>query len=257
MAEAQNSGDMLSVGREWVYKESVPDDTRLTDEEIFSGVVLPYKISYHSLLVGKSTSFDGKECYEILHRYDNTEQVFGYAYEEEGKLYYYALYSGIVDGFSQPLNFINDQWHLLYNWKSEVGVPSDMFWMSSWYSLGGVDTISVNSRNFVRQTWRHVYDDGRSVSQPVVEGIGCETGFLYILNITTNGASTLFVECRENGECIFTADDFNVAPVIDGITTVQTSPRTVTPLYDLQGRLRHNKSRRGLYVENGRIVLAK
>ena len=113
--------------------------------------------------------------------------------EEEGELYFYALCTGSVDGFSQPIDYKKDEWQMLYDFDAAMGVPTSMAWMPGDFCLNEIDTISVQNNTFVRQTWRSV-DKGKKT---VVGGIGSETGFLYIENITTNGASTLFVECKD------------------------------------------------------------
>ncbi len=79
-SEAHEYDTMLSEGREWVYKEVLPDYDHMTEEQIIIGDV-PYKVDFHSLVVGRNTLFDNKQCVEILHRSDGADQLFGYAYE--------------------------------------------------------------------------------------------------------------------------------------------------------------------------------
>ncbi len=243
-SEAHEYDTMLSEGREWVYKEVLPDYDHMTEEQIIIGDV-PYKVDFHSLVVGRNTLFDNKQCVEILHRSDGADQLFGYAYEEEGELYFYALCTGSVDGFSQPIDYKKDEWQMLYDFDAAMGVPTSMAWMPGDFCLNEIDTISVQNNTFVRQTWRSV-DKGKKT---VVGGIGSETGFLYIENITTNGASTLFVECKDKGEHIFSADDFYAIPLYVGGVRLDGQEGLFR---DLQGRRVHGRPRPGVYIRGGR-----
>lgn len=250
-AKANDNSAMLTEGREWIYQEFLPDYESMTEEQIKNGEV-PYSTSFHSLLVGRTISFEGKECHDILHCKDNTEILFGYAYEEESKVFFYALYADDVEGFSQPISYNKNQWQLLYDFNATVGMSSEMVWLWSGFSLADKDTINVKSRQYTRQTWKST----DNVISHIVEGIGCETGFLYIDNITTNGASTQFVECRENGVCIFSNKDFNAASVTESVRSVIYSPYRHN-LLDLQGRRLTGKPTKGIYIQNGRKVMVK
>lgn len=244
--------NMLTSGREWVYQEMLPDYENMTEEQIKKGEIL-YKKNIHMLAVGDKTVFDGLACHEIVHRIDGTEVLFGYACEKDGKLYLYALYTGEVAGFSQPINYTKCQWQLLYDFDATIGTPSEMGWMTDGCHLCEIDTIDVKGHKYVRQIWK----DTNGWQKCIVDGVGCETGLLFIENITTNGATTMFVECRDKGDSIFTANDFNVGPITNGITTIQTSPRTVSPLYDLQGRRQDTAPRKGIYIQGGKKRVAR
>ena len=127
-----------------------------------------------------------------------------------------------------------------------------MVWLWSGYSLADIGIISVNGCQYTRQVWKSE-DNGIYL---IVEGIGSETGFLYIENITTNGASTQFVECRDKGQRIFTCEDFNATSGINdfratsGLTNAKSSE-----YYDLQGRRLAAPPAKGVYIQNGRKVL--
>ena len=247
-AKANDNSAMLTEGREWIYKESLPDYESMTEEQIKNGEV-PYTTSFHSLLVGRTVMFEGKECHEILHRKDEDRTLFGYAYEEGNKVFFYALYADDMEGFSQPINYKKDEWQLLYDFSATLGVSSEMVWLWSGFCLADKDIISVNGCQYTRQIWK---SEDNSINL-IVEGIGSETGFLYIENITTNGASTQFVECRDKGRRIFTNEDFNTTSGINDFRA--TSGKTNTnrsECYDLQGRRLNGKPSKGVYIENGR-----
>ena len=249
LVEAHEYNTMLSEGREWVYKEVRPDYEHMTDEQISNGDV-PYIVDFHSLVVGGDTLFCDKPCVEILHRTGGTEQLFGYAYEEGRKLYFYALCTDVVDGFSQPIDYKRGQWQMLYDFGAAIGSASSMAWMPEVFRLNELDSVSVEQSTFVRQTWR----SADQVKAFVVEGVGSETGFLYIENITTNGASTLFVECKDNGERIFSADDFHAMPLSVGhIRSIDEAGA----VFDLQGRRLTAAPAKGFYIKDGRKQVVK
>ncbi|MBR1394182.1 MAG: hypothetical protein IJ559_00800 [Prevotella sp.] len=242
----------LTEGREWIYKELLPDYESMTEEQINNGEV-PYTTSFHSLLVGKTVLFEGKECHEILHRKDDAEQLFGYAYEEGGKIFFYPLYADDVEGFSQPISYKKNEWQLLYDFSATLGVSSEMVWLWSSFCLAEKDIISVDGYQYTRQIWK---SEDNSINL-IVEGIGCETGFLYIENITDNGASTQFVECRDKGQCIFTKENFNATSSINDFSETLNQPNTMSSeYYDLQGRrLSSQPQHGGVYIQNGKKIL--
>ncbi len=251
-AKANDNSTMLSEGREWIYEELLPDYESMTEEQINNGEV-PYTTSFHSLLVGKTVLFEGKECHEILHRKDDAEQLFGYAYEEGGKIFFYPLYADDVEGFSQPISYKKNEWQLLYDFSATLGVSSEMVWLWCSFCLADKDIISVDGYQYTRQIWKSK-DNHISL---IVEGIGCETGFLYIENITNNGASTQFVECRDKGRRIFTNEDFNATSGISDFRATSGNTNTVSSdYYDLQGRrLSGQPQRGGVYIQNGKKIL--
>ena len=242
----------LTEGREWIYKELLPDYESMTEEQIRNGVV-PYTANFHSLLVGKTVMFEDKECHEILHRKDKDSTLFGYAYEDGNKIFFYALFADDVEGFSQPINYIKNQWQVLYDFSATVGIASEMVWLWSGFSLADIGIISVNGCQCTRQVWKSE-DNGIYL---IVEGIGSETGFLYIENITDNGASTQFVECRDKGQRIFTKENFNATSSINDFSETLNQPNTMSSeYYDLQGRrLSSRPQRGGVYIQTGKKIL--
>ena len=251
-ANANDNSAMLTEGREWIYKEMQPDYECMTDEQIKNGEV-PYITNFHSLLVGKTVMFEDKECHEILHRKDEDSELFGYAYEDRNKIFFYALYADDVEGFSQPISYKKDEWLLLYDFSATLGVSSEIVWLWSGFCLADKDIISVNGYQYTRQIWK---SEDNSINL-IVEGIGSETGFLYIENITTNGASTQFVECRDKGRRIFTNEDFNATSGINDFRATSGNTNTMSSeCCDLQGRrLSGQPQRGGVYIQNGKKIL--
>jgi hypothetical protein len=108
----------------------------------------------------------------------------------------------------------------VFTWKAECA-PGNTNWM-----VYGVDTIKVNNRQFRRYTCLQKYseegetlmtiEDGEDVWHDIwVEGIGSASSGIEDQHpiheppVRVSGEYTVFVSCYEDGECIFTADDFN------------------------------------------------
>ena len=97
-----------------------------------------------------------------------------------------------------------------------------------------------------------------------VEGIGANVQDCYMLPGRPISGSVgyydLIVKCFQDGECIFTADDFLTST--DGINDVEVSEKDATlsedaSLYDLSGRKVTGTPRSGIYIKGGRKVLVK
>ncbi len=111
-----------------------------------------------------------------------------------------------------------------FTWKAK-NASGNTNWM-----VYGVDTIEVNNRPFRRYTCLQKYSkegeklttieyDGKGVWHDIwVEGIGSASSGIEDQNpngeppVKTTSDYTSFVSCYEHGECIFTADDFNIQP---------------------------------------------
>ena len=110
----------------------------------------------------------------------------------------------------------------VFTWKAE-NASGNTNWM-----VYGVDTIEVNNSQFRRYTCLQKYSeddetlttieyDGEGVWRDIwVEGVGSASSGIEDQHpsheppIRRPGDYTAFVSCYENGECIFTADDFNI-----------------------------------------------
>jgi len=142
----------------------------------------------------------------------------------------------------------------------------DTYWM-----IYAVDTILVNDRLFRRYICYQeesddieltTIQDGELVQKDYwVEVIGsASTGIeadgLVIPQVLL-GANTFFVSCYENGECIFTAEDFAKPAYTSNIQFVEYNNIKEEPFYDLQGRRLNGKPSKGVYIENGRKRVVK
>ena len=125
--------------------------------------------------------------------------------------------------------FDRDDFGRVFSWKSNVN-SGNTNWMPY-----GVDTIEVKGQPFRRYTCLQKYSeegetlttiayDGEGVWHDIwVEGVGSASSGIedqipsHEPPVRTPGEYTYFVSCYENGECIFTAEDFNIQakPVTD------------------------------------------
>ena len=125
--------------------------------------------------------------------------------------------------------FSREDFGRVFTWESKVR-SGNTNWM-----VYGVDTINVNNRPFRRYTCLQQYsDEGKELSTIAydgegvwhdiwVEGVGSATSGIedqvpsHEPPMRQPNDYTYFVSCYEDGECIFTAEDFNAQnkPVID------------------------------------------
>lgn len=118
-------------------------------------------------------------------------------------------------------SFGRDDFGKVFTWKAE-NEPGNSNWM-----VYGVDTIEVKGQPFRRYTCLQKYsEDGESLTTIEygdegvwhdiwVEGVGSATSGIedqipsHEPSVKTTSDYSYFVSCYEDGECIFTADDFN------------------------------------------------
>ena len=177
-----------------------------------------------------------------------------------------TVYKTANNPLSAFFQFERDDFGRIFTWEA-VNSPGNTNWM-----VYGVDTIEVKGRPFRRFTCLQKYSgegeeltsiayDGEGVWHDIwVEGVGSASSGIEDQNplheppVRTSDDYTYFVSCYENGECIFTADDFTVQT---SIIPVMTSVGRKGDLFDLQGRRLSGKPSRGVYIENGKKRVAK
>jgi hypothetical protein len=130
---------------------------------------------------------------------------------------------------------------LLYDFDIKKGEQV----MDGWLTVQHIDTI------LVRNVYRRRIVFGKVVW---VEGVGCNYTLSHPLGQnTTDGIDWKLMECYENGECVFTYDDFSaLSVIIEGIgCAVVRHPKSCLR-FDLQGRRLKEAPQKGLYIEEGR-----
>ncbi|MBO7499423.1 MAG: leucine-rich repeat protein [Bacteroidaceae bacterium] len=176
--------------------------------------------------VVKGDTIIGRTTYKKLWYQDATKERLECLLYEEGRTVYKITDPGInING--QPVltvffDFGRNDFGRVFTWEAEMGARNTN-WM-----VYGVDTIEVKNRQFRRYTCLQKYsEEGESLTtidyhdESVwrdiwVEGVGSASSGIKDQfppaepSIRLPGVYTYFVSCEENGECIFTADDFNI-----------------------------------------------
>jgi len=117
-----------------------------------------------------------------------------------------------------------------------------------------IDTIFVQNR-YLRRCYMTLYDMNDSFRRVWVEGIGHPAGPMQVWGAEVNDGSThTLLSVYEDGECIFTQEDFNApsSSTTDAISMAQQPvARQQSSFCDLQGRRLRGQPRRGLYIQDG------
>ena len=179
--------------------------------------------------VVKGDTIIRRTTYKKLYYQDEKTERFVCLLFEKGRTVYKNTDLG-NNSYDSPIltsffYFDRNDFGRVFTWKA-VNEEGNTNWM-----VYGVDTIEVNRRQFRRYTCLQKYsEEGETLStieygsEDVwrdiwVEGVGSgSSGIedqvpLHEPELRLPGEYTYFVSCDEDGECIFTADDFN-APAI-------------------------------------------
>lgn len=166
-------------------------------------------------------------------------RIFNYlVLEQDGRLYCLEPTEYSAGVYDTP--------RLICDFNLEVGD-------SAWYShVTKVDTIEVRGVQRKRITLK----DSRNFSI-WVEGIGpLISGWPSDEPLPSNGHLFDIIEsCYENGELIFTRDDFFAPAVSAGISSVVADEAFDGRIYDLSGRVVEQPSANGIYIRNGRKMV--
>jgi hypothetical protein len=152
---------------------------------------------------------------------------------EEGRTVYKSVDFG-DNSYDSPIlksffYFDREDFGKVFTWKAENN-SGNTNWM-----VYGVDTIEVKGQPFRRYTCLQKYSeegetlttieyDGDGVWRDIwIEGVGSETSGIedqipsHEPPVRTTSDYTYFVSCYEDGECIFTADNFNMQTADDNM----------------------------------------
>ena len=207
VASAQTQTSMFCDGRSWKYEHSKPDWQSLTEEQILSGDYLNMeRVTYsYWLRVEGDELFDGRQCKRIVYDGYNGTGLYGYGYEEDGRVMVYAI-------LNEPAFyalFPTEQWVMLYDFNAAKDSHCDMGAFGSRdliVSVEGTLKVSDTDKRYIglsnaqHPTWPLLY---------AVDGIGCPSGLYEFENIIDDGSSSRFVGCYDGDVCIFSAEDFN------------------------------------------------
>lgn len=142
----------------------------------------------------------------------------------------------------------------------------DNNWVTNWM-IYAIDTIQVNDYFFRRyccyqkysETELDTIEDGEGIVEDYwVEGIGSARYGIEASNLEVEarlpGITEYFISCYENGNCIFTADDFKKPAYTTGIQKVERTSKQYETIYNLQG-VRTDQPKKGVYIQNGKKLI--
>ena len=176
--------------------------------------------------VVKGDTIIRRTTYKKLYYQDAKTERFACLLLERGRTVYKNTDFG-NNSYDSPVlttffEFDREDFGRVFTWKAKNN-SGNTNWM-----VYGVDTVEVNNRQFRRYTCLQKYSeesetlttikyDGEGVWHDIwVEGVGSASRGIedqypsHEPQVRSTSDYTTFVSCYENGECIFTADDFNI-----------------------------------------------
>ena len=218
---------MLKEGREWLVGTGVPGFT-LRD-------------SCHVKCIS-DTVVDGK----IIHRwYGNSleehDKDAGFTidwklYEKDGAVYAFSIKNHISQKLIDFNMTVGDTCH----WDGLVG--------------DGMVVIVDDSILVRGSTYRRLKlkKPNRSTGMTWVEGIGFDK-FEPLDHVSSYFSDfTWVMSVWDNGECVFTEDDFNAPAITSGVITAEAERPADNRIYDLMGREIHDPQPGTVYIRNGK-----
>ena len=184
----------LKEGKTWNMQEYY--------QSVWTGEQWTKDVSY---VINGTTEIDGKTYYKM------------YRISEEGSKYLCAL----REENRKVWQYVDSGDYLLYDFGMSVGDSYRPSYEPLYFQLTDIQTVRFQYDQLLKVFYYDIsehYDvtapANHIATAPIVEGVGCEKGWnimeLYALQ-PTNGIhhGEDFLSCYEDGECIFTADDFN------------------------------------------------
>jgi hypothetical protein len=223
------SGRMLVEGKKWAYSHH----RWMVDDE-HSHVVTQVTYTLHG-----DTVIDGRSYKKLYQQEEEAAPVYSMALREETRTVYC---------------YWRNQETRCIEFNPSCFSPDFMEpYLSD--ATDEIDVVTVNGRSFVR----HNYSAPQWDSLIAVEGIGYEQlGILGMHFAITPNDYLMFDSCYEDGECIFTEEDFlRKGDEPAGLSKTKAELRTTSPLFDLQGRPVVGTPKRGIYVKEGRKYVVK
>ena len=213
---------------------------------------------YYNIKVGEDTLVGNKACRKMYVEYTKVEPSDKYslsdykdysfvAYEEGGRLYRY-----VDDIFDLYLDFnLKEGDELKFSCHGEVEpVEPDPN-----YKILKEDTIIVRGREYRRLTPGYI----DKPSAYWVDGVGTSREFFLTLYLVPTNGGNLYVTpimlaCYENGECIFTKDDFNATAT--SVQSAKEDTKGECELYDIVGRKVSKPGKGKVYISKGKKHVA-
>ena len=147
-----------------------------------------------------------------------------------------------------------DEEYLLYDFSLAKGERTSGEFPLGEIQISKIDTIAVQGQHF-----RRFHLEKNDGYEPLwVERVGHPGGpFLSARAMANDGTTYSILLCYEDGECIFTKDDFSNPAVTSQIETINNAEADVIT-FDLQGRrLPTGTFPKGIYVREGKKFVVK
>lgn len=233
-------------GKTWNYTFHSLDEEGTHDE--------PY--SY----VAQGDTIIGHNAYKKIYCHKDNTQRLAFMMREEGD----RVYKRLPD----------DEEFLFFDFgRKDIGQVCSWDYrdnlIANWM-IYAIDEIMVNNNLFRRyccyqqiskteQETIEIGEDDEVQKDYWVKGIGSARYGIEAMNLIVEprlpGMTEYFVSCYENGECIFTADDFSKPAYTTDIQRLKYSDSQRESLFNLQGRRLTDKPSKGIYIQNGKKVV--
>ena len=146
---------------------------------------------------------------------------------------------------------------LLYDFSLCVGEYCPEGYAGPRTCINNIDTVAVDNRPF-RRFHLSIENIGDKADRIWIEGVGHPNGLLQVWGAELNDGKTYeMLSCYEDGQCIFTSNDF-YSPKFEDVDNIlhfhqnNMNKNNTNPCYDLQGRRLAQQPQRGLYVRDGK-----
>jgi len=193
----------LKEGKTWNYEEYYRNGEPGEEEEWTRNI---------SYVLNGTTEIDGKTYYKM------------YRVTEEGSEYYCALRE---EDRKVWMHSSNSETCLLYDFGMSLGDRYKTSVKEIFFQLSAIKPMRFQYNQLLNVLYYDIYIEGNSetpdyyfYSTPIVEGVGCDAGWNFLQKFEPVLPNLIyhretFKSCYEDGQCIFTADDFNKLPKPD------------------------------------------
>lgn len=208
----------------------------------------------YSYVVRGDTIVDDIAYKKVYYQKNNTDSLAFMMRERESKVY--KLYPNKEEFLF--FDFGRADVGLVHHWTSEEGSE-----ITNWM-IYAIDAIQVDSNIFRRycccqqysKTELNTIDEEYAQKDYWVEGIGSARYGIEAdgleLSVRLPGISEYFVSCYDNGECVFTAEDFMKLSYTTDVKKVMSNVLRDETFYDLQGHKLQRAPQRGAYILGGK-----
>ena len=242
-SKSKATNKMLVDGKQWVYSHHVYP---MFGDEVVTKVT--YTLSGDTLI--KYKHYKKLYCQE-----EDEAPVYSRALRESGKTIYCYM-----EWYDYGHRKEEDRCYIIFN--PILFSPS---FMEPYFEdlVDRVDELTVNGRTFTRHRYyENETDEWWQAIFAGVEGVGFEHNGILGMDFSMSMSNFLSLEaCYEDGECIFTAGDFQKpGNDSDGVEApLHPSPLTLHPqrCFDLQGRRLTGQPKPGIYIVDGKKRVVK